>query len=151
MIKVEKHYNLDVSIEKAFGFLSDPEHDPLWQKAVVDANRSEPGDVYEGMPYTITFKFLGKEMEFDAQTCAYDPPKAFAYESTSGPFGYAGSYELVEDGDQTSVTFCVEIEPKGFFGIIPEMLLQKSFETQLDKDIARLQERITAHFETAQA
>ena len=138
MITLEKTYTVERGIEDVFHFLSNPESDPLWQNAVKEARLTTNRPVGPGTTYEIVFSFLGRKMSFTAETCAFEPPRGFAYRSTSGPFSYAGRYQFEALPEGTRVDFTVEIETQGFFGIVPESLLSKTFSKQFDGDIATL-------------
>lgn len=150
MIQIEERYTVPAPIEAVFALFSDPVRDPEWQEMVKEVRRDDEGPITEGSGYAIAFSFMGRRMDFQAVVARHEAPTRYAYRSIAGPFSYAGDVELVRGQTATHVTLRLEIEPRGFFGIIPEAVLVQVFRKQLQRSIAH-QERILAATATAAA
>jgi uncharacterized membrane protein len=143
MIQIEERYTVAAPIEAVFALFSDPVRDPEWQEMVKEVRRDDEGPITVGSRYAIAFSFMGRRMDFEAVVARHEAPTGHAYRSISGPFSYAGEVELEEGQSATGVTLRLEIEPRGFFGIIPEAVLVQVFRKQLQRSIAH-QQRILA-------
>jgi uncharacterized membrane protein len=148
MIQIDERYTVAASMEAVFGLFSDPARDPDWQEMVKEVRMHHDGPTTVGSRYAIAFCFMGRRMDFEAVVARHEAPTRYAYRSVEGPFGYAGEVELAQgiaaNGHPlTRVALRLEIEPRGFFGIIPEALLVQVFRKQLQRSIAH-QQRLLA-------
>jgi uncharacterized membrane protein len=149
MIEIKELYRVDCPVEEVFALISDPARDPDWQEMVKDVRMDGLEPVGPGSTYTITFAFMGRRMHFHSRVARYEPPRRYAYESVQGPFGYRGEYMLDRaegaDGAEVAVvTLSLELEPRGFFGIVPEALLVQIFRKQLRRSIATKRQLLEA-------
>ncbi|HEX6069915.1 MAG TPA: SRPBCC family protein [Longimicrobiaceae bacterium] len=150
MIQIEERYTVPAPIEAVFALFSDPVRDPEWQEMVKEVRRDDDGPIGVGSGYAIAFSFMGRRMDFQAVVARHEAPTHYAYRSIAGPFSYAGDVELAPRENATDVTLRLEIEPRGFFGIIPEAVLVQVFRKQLQRSIGH-QARILAATVTSAA
>lgn len=143
MIEIEERYTIAAPIRAVFGLFSDPARDPEWQEMVKEVHRHDAAPVTVGTTYAIAFSFMGRRMDFEAVVVRHEAPSRYAYRSISGPFSYAGDVELSDVEGSTAVALRLEIEPRGFFGIVPEAVLLQVFRKQLQRSIGH-QQRILA-------
>lgn len=140
MIAIKEQYTVARNIGEVFDFVSNPVRDPEWQEIVQEVRMLGPLPTRQGTPYTITFGFMGRRMHFEVEVARHAAPREYRYRSTSGPFAFDGGYELAAPqlpGDPTRVTLELNIDPRGYFGIVPEALLVQVFKKQLRRSIAR--------------
>ena len=137
MIHAEHRFLLPVARGAAFAYLSDPANDIEWQASCV-AVRLEGAMPSVGCQYQITFRFLGRKMEFTCAITAFEPDQHYAFKVVEGSFHYEGSYTLQTHAQGTEVHWQFAAEPGKFFGILPASLLRKVLISQIEKDALTL-------------
>lgn len=145
MIKIEYSYLVASPVEFVFAYIGNPINDQYWQESCRGVELEEPGEtVGEGTRYRTQFEFLGREMPFTAVVSEYEPARAYAYETLSGPMRYHGRYRFTRVGNSTQIDWTFEADPGGFFGIVPRALLKKVLAKQAEADIGRLMQILGA-------
>ncbi|MFN7835459.1 MAG: SRPBCC family protein [Burkholderiaceae bacterium] len=138
MLTAEYRFELPCTAERAFERLSDPLFDKVWQHACVDC-RIDPADARQ---YFIEFNFLGKKMSFHCRIEEKTAPTRYCFKTLDGPFKYEGRYAIEALGDaadrRCTVLWTFQVEPGGFFGIVPAVILKKTLVSQYQKDVETL-------------
>lgn len=155
MIYADYEFELPCSCEAAYQSLSQPQFDAVWQDACVACEIEPNPSGNEGVYYKIEFNFLGRRMGFRCLSSDRIENRMFAFHSLEGPFYYRGRYDfkplplVVENGAPLSclVHWQFWVETKGFFGIIPEIILKKTLVSQYQRDVKTL----TALIQTQQS
>jgi hypothetical protein len=130
--------------EEAFALLSDPAKDPDWQTACVHSELLN-GEPRPGCHYGITFKMIGKQMDFTVEILDYEPGVVSRFRTLDGPFGYLGTYNYAGRADGgTDIHWLFEVDPGDYFGITPTSLVKKLLIAQVKKDSSRLAKRLSA-------
>lgn len=114
MLHEEHTVTVDRPIDQVFAYISDEENDLAWRPGVIEISRVSP----EGGEGATIRQVLrgpgGMKMRGDYRITAYQPPTRYEFQVIAGPARPAGRFALAEDGpDRTSVTFSLELEPKG--------------------------------------
>jgi hypothetical protein len=143
-IRAETSFTLPVPPAEAFALVSDPANDPDWQTACV-YSRVVDGPPRPGCRYEITFKMIGKQMDFSVEILDYEPGIVSRFRTLDGPFGYCGTYSYTGLADAgTSVHWLFEVDPGAYFGITPTSLVKKLLIAQVKKDSTKLAGRLRA-------
>ncbi len=126
-------------IDEVFAYVTDLSNNVQWMTGVIAVGMTSPGPVKVGATYKFDIKALSMKMETTGEVAAYEPPKKYAWKSTSGPFPMSGSttFEAVEGG--TRVTDVIQAEPGGFFKLAEPMLMKQQ-QSQMEADMKKLKE-----------
>lgn len=145
MIYAEYEFELPCSCEDAYQLLSQPQFDAVWQDACVGCEVETNTSGNEGLHYSIEFNFLGRRMAFQCVGSERIEHRMFGFHSLEGPFSYRGRYDFkpLPSGEQSKAPRCSVhwqfwVETKGFFGIIPDIILKKTLESQYQRDVKTL-------------
>ncbi|MBI5030984.1 MAG: SRPBCC family protein [Chloroflexi bacterium] len=110
---------------------------------MIDAAITSPGGIRVGATFRWVAQIVGQKMETKGAVTAYDPPRAYARKSTSGPFPVSGGLTCEAVAGGTRVTQTVDAEPGGFFKLA-EGLLMKQVQGQWDKSLKKLKQVLKA-------
>jgi hypothetical protein len=145
MIYADYEFELPRSCEDAYQLLSQPKFDVVWQDACIACEVEPNTPVNEGLYYSIEFNFLGRRMSFRCVSNQRIEHRMFGFHSVEGPFSYRGRYDFkplpsIEQSNapRCSVHWQFWVETKGFFGIIPDIILKKALESQYQRDVKTL-------------
>lgn len=139
MATLEASIIINRPVEEVFAAVIDFNSHPQWRGGLLKAEVTSRGPLGAGSTYTYDMQVMGRKIETTGEVVAYEPPTAYAWKATSGPFPLRGrvSCEAVADG--TRVTETVEAEPGGFFKLAEPVLLRQQ-RGQMEKDLKMLKE-----------
>jgi uncharacterized protein YndB with AHSA1/START domain len=103
-------HTVDVArpLYEVFDFVAEKENDPRWRPGVAEISR-ESGDGTVGTRYHQVVKGPGgRPIPADFEITGYEPGRRFAFRTTAGPVRPVGSFDFVEEGGVTRVTFTLE-------------------------------------------
>jgi uncharacterized membrane protein len=143
MISVEKNIHINKPAAAVFAFVAEFANDAKWQKDLVRSEKTSDGPIAVGTTGLLVQKFAGQEIKNEVVVTVYDPPKTYAFKTTSGPVQFEGSLSLEEMAGGTHVTMKAKGEPGGFFKLA-EGMLQKELEKGFERDLAKLKEILEA-------
>ena len=90
---------------EVFAVVADKENDPRWRHGVAEIARTS-GDGTAGTTYRQVLKGpVGRPIPADFEITGYEPGKRLAFRTTAGPVRPDGSFDFVEEGGVTRVTF----------------------------------------------
>jgi uncharacterized membrane protein len=138
MIRVEHQHTIHAPVEVVFEFIAQPQNDAQWQSSCDRVQLKSDGRVGPGTEYRIDFRFLSREMTFEARVEDYRPGESYGYRTLSGPLEYRGQYRFSQVPEGTRLHWVFEAEPGRFFGLIPASLLKKVLTKQVESDLKRL-------------
>lgn len=143
MAHLEASITINRPTEEVFAYVVDPNTAAKWQSSVVQAAQTSDGPMGAGSTYRYVVQVMGQRLDTSGQVTAYEPPKKYAWKSTSGPFPMSGSStcESVEGG--TRITNTIDVEPGGFFKLA-EPLLMRQQQSQSENDLEKLKELLEA-------
>jgi len=124
MATVETSVFIERPVEQVFAYTSDPARVAEWAGPVVESKQTSPGAVGVGTTSTRVTQMLGRTMEATYEITEYEPNKAFADVTTSGPVQINSRllFDAVDGG--TKVTIIGDLEPGGFFKLAEPLILR---------------------------
>jgi carbon monoxide dehydrogenase subunit G len=99
-------------LHEVFAFVADKSNDTRWRPGVAELERvSGDGD---GATYHQVMKGpMGRKIPADFEITRYDVGKRIDFRTTTGPVRPNGSFEFVEEGGATRVTFRLDAGLEG--------------------------------------
>ena len=143
MARAELSVVIDRPVEDVFAVLTDPEKQPEWSSATLEATKTSPGPVDVGSRARFVAKFLGRRIENESEVTEFEPNRRFTADAKSGPFPFriAMTFTPVDPGTRVDLT--IEAEPGGFFRIA-EPLFVSLGKRQFESDLATLKDLMEA-------
>ena len=136
--------DVTVSIEiqrpaaEVFDYVSNFEHNPVWQGGMQSARVTSEPPLRVGSTYVQVAKFLGRRIDTRFEVTGLEPGRAVSIASTSGTFAIQVTRRVEPTGDdRCAVTAHVRGQPTGFFklfGGLMDGMVRKSVQ----KDYAEL-------------
>lgn len=143
MPRIESSITINRPVADVFQFATDYASATKWSVGVIDAAITSPDGMRVGATFRWVAQIVGQKMETKCEVTAYDPPRAYAWKSTGGPFPVSGSLRCEPDTGGTRVTQTVDAEPGGFFKLA-EGLLMKQVQGQWDESLKKLKQVLEA-------
>ena len=124
-------------VEAVFEFVSDLANNPRWQAVTVEVTKTSHGPVGLGTTWRETIKLLGRQVEVERRTTAYEPNSIFSVATTSGPVQVevTVSLEPVDGGTRFKATFRGDA---GTFAKLGGPLLASMVKRAVEADVATL-------------
>jgi carbon monoxide dehydrogenase subunit G len=141
MATVDHTFTVRAKPAVVFAYLTDPEKETIWQASLLEARFETEGAIRPGTQIHEVRKFLGRSVESTVEVTEFEPERAFAGRTRSGPIPWRFSYRLEEANDATRVRFHGEGEPGGFFRLA-EPLVVRMVDKQLANDFSTLKELV---------
>lgn len=136
-----------VQIQRApddvFDVLADVTKNSQWASASIEGHQTSTGPVGVGSTAREVTRFLGRRIETDSIVTDFVPGRRLAYETQSGPFPFAGSFDLEPQGSGSNVTATFEASPTGPFRLLGPLFARLATR-QFERDLASLRERMEA-------
>jgi uncharacterized membrane protein len=121
MPSAENTVTINRPLHEVFAFVADKENDPRWRPGVAEIERISGEGA--GARYRQVMKGPGgRPIPADFEITAYEPGKCLAFHATAGPVRPEGSFDFVEDGGVTRVTFRLDAELKGMKKLMAPMV-----------------------------
>lgn len=137
MPHLEESTTLNVPIEEAFTWVSDPDHLPRWVGPFEEMTIE--GEPREGAPIKVKAKFLGVSFTNQSVVTGYEPPRRFSWRGER-PFPIDTTATLERTGENTTeVTISADLEPGGFFKLASGFVAEQMRKSLRD-DVVRLKE-----------
>ena len=127
--------------EEVFAYATDPANVPEWQSSALEA--SVDGPLQAGASGKEVRKFLGRRMESAIRIDAYEPPRRFAIQVTSGPVPFHVEQTVEPEGTGSRVSVVIEGEPGGFFKLA-EPLVERAVRREIEGNFATLKDILEA-------
>ncbi|MFY9577913.1 MAG: SRPBCC family protein [Gaiellaceae bacterium] len=97
---------------EVFAFVADKANDPRWRPGIAEIERISGEDA--GAKYRQVIKGPGgRPIPADFEITVFEPGKRLAFRATAGPVRPEGSFDFIEDGGATQVTFKLDAELAG--------------------------------------
>jgi len=117
----ENTVTINRPLHEVFAFVADKENDPRWRPGVVEIERVSGEGA--GAKYRQVMKGPGgRPIPADFEITGYEPGKRFTFRATAGPVRPEGSFDFVEEGGATRVTFKLDAELKGMKKLMAPMV-----------------------------
>jgi carbon monoxide dehydrogenase subunit G len=137
MIKAETSTSINRPPDEVFAYATDPTHVAEWQSSALEARVDGP--VQAGATGVEVRKFLGRRIESTMRIEAYEPPRRFALQVTSGPVPFHVEQTVEPEGEGSRVSVVMEGEPGGFFRLA-EPLVERAVKRELEGNLATLKD-----------
>ncbi len=134
MKKLESSITINRPVEAVWAYISDFDNLPLWHTGTVETRLISEPPVRQGTTYVWVGQTLGKRMEVNSEVTEFEPHRAWAYKSISGPIASTARYSLEPADNGTRMTISVEGEVGGFFKLaepVMAAMLRRQFEGAL--------------------
>jgi uncharacterized membrane protein len=133
--------------EDVFGFVSDFENNPRWQRGMRSCRWTSPAPLAVGSTYDQLARFLGKDVASSFEVVEHEPHRWVKITSTAGPFPITETRIVApRGGTGSTITAVVEGEGAKFFRFAGP-LLRPLVERSVRGDYRRLKRLL----ETGQA
>lgn len=130
----EKFIEIDAPVERVFDLFSNFENFPRWMRNIKDVH-------YSGRHYTrwTAAAPLGSEVEWEAETTAFQPDRRIAWRSVRGDVDTQGEVIFEETRRGTTIMHVIlgYDPPAGRLGAMVASLFGKNPEQQLEEDLER--------------
>ena len=137
IIRVDSSVVIDRPPEEVFAYATDPAHTPEWQSSALET--TVDGPVQAGAAGKELRKFLGRRMESTMRIEAFEPPRRFALQVTSGPVPFHVEQTVEPEGTGSLVSVTIEGEPGGFFKLA-DPLVERAVRRELEGNLATLKD-----------
>lgn len=130
-------------VEDVFDYMNDVAREPEWQPQLTEAEQTPSGPVAVGSERRYVSSFMGRRVENTYVVLRCEPNRRLVLETTEGSVLNATTdirWETVDGG--TRVTMSVDGKPTGALRFIPRILLENTFESELEDALARLKSRL---------
>ena len=120
---------IDRPPDEVFAFLADPANDTKWRPGVLDMKRVSGEGV--GARHAQGVRGPGgRRIDADIEITEYEPPRALAFQTVTGPVRPRGRYELAPAAGGTRVRFSLEAEVGGLKRLMAPMV-QKTMDAEV--------------------
>jgi uncharacterized protein YndB with AHSA1/START domain len=121
MPSAERTVTINRPLHEVFAFVADKENDPRWRPGVAEIERVSGEGA--GAKYRQVMKGPGgRPIPADFEITDFEPGKRLAFRATAGPVRPEGSFDFVEEGGATRVTFKLDAELKGMKKLMAPMV-----------------------------
>ena len=136
-MKISDSVTIERPIDEVFAYAGDPNNDPQWSTAFVEARMTSDGPLAKGSTLTEQMRFLGKRIDIDCEVTEYEPEQRVALNLVAGANTgvHVRTFETVDGG--TQVTMMTEGDAGGLFKIA-DPVLNKVGTRQLSADLQAL-------------
>ena len=141
IVRVDGSIVINRTPDEVFAYATDPAHTPEWQSSALET--SVDGPVQAGASGKEVRKFLGRRMESTMKIEAFEPPRRFALQVTSGPVPFHVEQTVEPDGTGSRVSVTIEGEPGGFFKLA-DPLVERAVRRELEGNLATLKDILEA-------
>ena len=136
-MRVESSIVVNRAPEEVFAYATDPANVPEWQSSALEA--SVDGPLQAGASGREVRKFLGRRMDSTIRIEAYEPPRRFAIQVTSGPVPFHVEQTVEPESAGSRLYVLIEGEPGGFFKLA-EPLVERTVRRELEGNLATLKD-----------
>ena len=130
-------------VPDVFAYMDDVAREPEWQPNLVEATQDPPGPTTVGSRKRYVSQFMGKRIENTYVVKVYEPVQRVVYETTKDSVLQATvDVRFEEEGGGTRVRMAFEGGVSGPLRFIPEAVLKKAYEAELEATLKRLKKRL---------
>jgi carbon monoxide dehydrogenase subunit G len=142
-VKQEHQVEISSPVSRVFAYMDDVDREREWQPALIEAEKTPPGETAVGTRKRYVSEFMGRRIENTYVTTHFEPDRRVAYETTSDSAARAKMevrFEPVEAGTRVTVAF--EGTLTGPLRLIPRPLLESVYRKELKAALALLKQRL---------
>lgn len=132
--------------QEVFDYISDPNHLPEWDSAIVESQQIDDGPVKVGTRTKGKSKILGRRFDWSTEVTEFDPPRRVVSRG-EGDLKFTVIHITEPEGDGTRFTARVEADSGlgGIFGKVADPLVQKAYSRTSRANLETLVEILTEH------
>ena len=120
-------------VADVFAFVADGTNAMQWRPAVLDV--AHVSGVGTGAIYRQGVKGPGgRRIAADYEVTAFEPNRRLAFRAIAGPVRPTGEYRFEASGDQTTVTFSLEVTLSGW----KALLMGRPVQATMDREVRNL-------------
>jgi uncharacterized protein YndB with AHSA1/START domain len=130
MPTAQRTITINRSPEDVFTFFADPENDPKWRGTDHVKAISLVGEMRQGarVHQKLGVGPFGAPVKADMDVVTYEPPKALAFQVTTGPLRPRVDFTFVPDPQGTAVTFAINAPLAGLKKLLMGSMAQKNLD-----------------------
>jgi uncharacterized protein YndB with AHSA1/START domain len=141
-LKVEASVTINRPPADVFDALIDVAHQPDWSKGAGKIQNLSENPAKLGTTWTQISKFVGRELEAHQKVTDLEANRRFG-SAVDKPIPFQQTFVLEPAANGTKLTFTVEGEPGGFFGVAAP-LLRKNIKDTMTSDLGALKAKLEA-------
>jgi uncharacterized protein YndB with AHSA1/START domain len=147
MAVVEESTFIPRSPQEVFDYTSRPEHFPVWDGSILEAQQERPGERGVGTRVRGVSKILGRRFPWVTEYVEYNPPSRLVARSVEGPMHFTVSQTVEPAEGGTRFIWRVEADPGlgGIFGRLADPLVEKAQARTVRNNLETLTEVLTEH------
>lgn len=123
--------------QDVFNAITDFAKQPLWQSMVESAEWTSNGPAGVGSTMKVVARFLGREIDTEAQVTAWEPPHRIDWKGLNGPYPVEVTNTVEPQGEGTLLTSVSRAEFGGFFKLAAG-LVGKQLQKQIGSNYESL-------------
>lgn len=131
---------IDRPAPEVFAYISNFEHNPIWQGGMKSATFTSDPPLGVGSTYVQVASFMGKRIDTKFEVTAFETDRSVSIASTGGtfPIQVTRSVESLSEL-RTKVSAHIRGQPKGFMKLMGP-LLEPMVQKNVEKDYANLKQ-----------
>ncbi len=142
-------YKQDVFIERSvadvFDYMDDISSEREWQPNIRKALKDPAGPTSVGTKKTYVSEVMGRTVRNTYLTTVFEPNTRVRYETTKDSTVQGNAdFHWEQVGGGTKVTMTFEGKPTGILRLIPERVLGKFYQQELESTLKRLKQSLEA-------
>lgn len=142
-MKLESSIVINRPVETVWDYISNFDNMPIWSTGTVEMRLLSEPPVRKGTTYVWVGQALGQRMEVTSEVTEFEPNRAWAYKSISGPFASAARYSVEPADGGTRVTASAGGEMSGLFKLA-EPVMAAMMKRQFEGAMANLKDILEA-------
>jgi len=130
MPRAQRTIVIDRPPGEVFAFFTDPGNDLKWRPHVKEVAAQGSAGVGATI-HQVLIGPGGRDIPADMEVVAYEPPRRYAFQVTTGPARPAGEYHFTPSGSGTEVRFSLNAELSGIKTLIMSKPVRRSMDDQM--------------------
>ncbi len=136
MRRLEVSTLIDRSTQDVFPFIGDAENGSEWSTHGTHYVKTTQGPIGVGTAFRFTGKFMGRRVDGTRTITEYRPNDTIGFRQDK-PIAFAGHYTFEPVGRGTRLTFAVEGDVPGVYGLI-RPIFERTSRQLFEKDLRKL-------------
>jgi hypothetical protein len=134
MINIEVIAHIYRPLTQVFAFIAMPDNDFQWQYGTLASSIVSEGRVQVGAKFRSIAHFMGRRIETLNEITEYEPNKAYAYKSLTGPVDTKTRFTFQITQNSTEIHISTHIDQKDLFKTTDAMV-EKKFKRQYKENL----------------
>ena len=134
---------IESPVSRVFSYMDDVSREREWQPAIIEADKTPPGDTAVGTRKRYVSEFMGRRIENTYVTTVFEPNVGVSYETTPDSVLRAKvDLHFEPSGAGTRVTMAFEGKPTGPLRFIPKSVLESVYQKEFKSTLSLLKQRL---------